>query len=489
VARSVLRWYSWSSSGFGEGAVPFAKRPVLGSRFSRNAFVLLICLFILNLVLATAQDLGGVEQGIKPYGAYHGGDIDSISMVNGKLTLHISLISYPQRGGKLHTGFSVVYSNPLYQLTDNCLNVPPPCLPTKATWNLMYPGVYPGQGGPAINIVPDFVPHVLDAPYFYTAVDPDDAVHQLEGVSTYDFISVDATGYRYSGSLDNTLTDRKGTRYSFRLINGHPENVASIEDTNGNLITANMNSDGTQVLSWTDTIGRSIPAPLLSTDITTDYTGCTGSLQTSSASLWSPPGPSGGTSQFKFCYAKFPLSYTPPSPPICSTDPCTGLTGTTSQMQSIVLPNGTAWTFEFGTTGALSQITLPTGGTISYNWGTNSTCFGALPKDYWAQESPAATSRTVNANDHAGNHTWTYALTWSSSGAQTIVTDPNQNDAVHTEGNLLGGSCSAYETELDQYLGSHTAGTLLKKTVTTYNHATDPRNSLLQINVAPLTIT
>jgi hypothetical protein len=40
---------------------------------------------------AYAQDLAGLEQGIKPYGSYHGGDIDSISMVNGNLALNIPL--------------------------------------------------------------------------------------------------------------------------------------------------------------------------------------------------------------------------------------------------------------------------------------------------------------------------------------------------------------------------------------------------------------
>jgi len=477
-------------TNFKNNSVLLEKFRLFNSSTVRKTTFLLAFGLVLSSAFAVAQDLGGVEQGIKPYGAYHGGDIDSISMENGKLTLHISLISYPQRGGKLHAGFSVVYSNPLYELVDNCLNQPPTCIPTAYTWNLMYPavrpGAYPGNLGPALNIVPDFIPTVVDTPFFYTLSDPDGAVHQLEGVSTYDFISVDATGYRYSGSLDNTLTDRQGTRYTMNLINGHPENVTSIEDTNGNLITTNLNSDGTQILSWTDTLGRTLPWSFSSTS---NYTGCTGSLSTFSASLWTPPGPSGGTSQFKFCYAKFPLSYSPPPPAICGTEPCTGLTGTTTQLQSIVLPNGQAWTFEFNNAGSLSQITLPTGGTISYQWGTNSTCLTTPPKHYSDPQSPAATSRIVNANDGAGNHTWKYALTWSSNGAQTIVTDPNQNDAVHTEGNLLGGSCSVYETELDQYSGSHTAGTLLKKTVTTYNHATDPRNSLLQINVVPLTIT
>ena len=168
--------------------------------------------------------------------------------------------------------------------------------------------------------------------------------------------------------------------------------------------------------SWTDTLGRPIPAPVVAGDATTDYTGCTGALTTTGASLWSIPGPNGNSVHFKFCYAQFPLSYTPPSPPICSSEPCSALSGHLTQFQSIVLPNGTAWTFNFDDTGAISQITLPTGGTISYTWGYNSSCFPALPTHYWAQGSPAATARIVN--DGTGAHPWGYALSGGAGGVQ-----------------------------------------------------------------------
>jgi len=65
-------------------------------RFCRLIFQGMLFLFLLKVPAANAQDLAGLEQGIKPYGSYHGGDIDSISMVNGSLTLNIPIISYPQ---------------------------------------------------------------------------------------------------------------------------------------------------------------------------------------------------------------------------------------------------------------------------------------------------------------------------------------------------------------------------------------------------------
>lgn len=83
-------------------------------QFVYRGLAVLFVMFVFGPV-AVAQNLAGLEQGIKPYGSYEGGDIDSVSMVNGSLTLHMPLISYPQRGGKLRVGFSLIYANPMLQ--------------------------------------------------------------------------------------------------------------------------------------------------------------------------------------------------------------------------------------------------------------------------------------------------------------------------------------------------------------------------------------
>jgi hypothetical protein len=48
-------------------------------------------------------------------------------MVNMKLNLHIPLVSYPQRGGKLHVGFYVSYWNQIFTPDLDC-NKPPVCM-------------------------------------------------------------------------------------------------------------------------------------------------------------------------------------------------------------------------------------------------------------------------------------------------------------------------------------------------------------------------
>jgi hypothetical protein len=441
-----------------------------------------ISLFFMAAVFASAQDLAGIEQGIKPYGSYEGGDIDFVSMVNGSLQVRIPLVSLPQRGGRVKVDYTLLYQNPYYTYTDNCANDPDPsCIPTSYVYHLTYGQPYslqnPAWGAP-FGIVTNFVPRSLK--YHFNAQGTilgkeirewDGALHLLSGISQ------DATGYTstFNSSLGTygteILMDRYGTRYYFPYVSmgpGHNPSTApgapnKVEDVNGNLITLNSTSG-----IWTDTLGRQLAG---SSTSTTDYSGCTGTLTTVSASIWSLPAPNGGTTQFKFCNAQFQVNYTPPG---CGSG-CTPINRLITTTQSVVLWNGTswasssAWTFALDSHGALSKVTLPTGGSISYTSVVATPGGECLPQgDEWKTNyTLVTTSRTVDANDGTGPHTWTYnnGYTTAYLPFQTVVTDPNLNDTVHK---MTSYSCSVYETERDQYSGSYTAGTLLKKMVTTY---------------------
>ena len=81
-------------------------------------------------------------------------------------------------------------------------------------------------------------------------------------------------------------------------------------------------------------------------------------------------------------------------------------------------------------------------------------------------------SKTVNANDGTGNHTWNYSYHVGSVLTNT-VTDPLGNDTVYTMTGL-GGSLSFYPTEVDYYQGSQTTGTLLKKVTKAYQYQINP---------------
>jgi hypothetical protein len=114
------------------------------------------------------------------------------------------------------------------------------------------------------------------------------------------------------------------------------------------------------------------------------------------------------------------------------------------------------------------------------------------------------TSRTVNANDGAGPHTWNYNYTGYSTGTgalanysptyQTIVTDPLGNDAVHTMSDLGTVCVNVYETEVEKYSGSYTNDIALSKAVTSYGTTPDPYGLAINasgsvMNVVPLSIT
>ncbi len=440
-------------------------------RRSRLTFTLTVLILLVSTP-TVAQTLSGLEQGIKPYGSYEGGDIDSISMVNGSLTLNIPLLSYPQRGGRLHVGFRLEYMNPWLQpWASGCSGFTHHC--TTTGYNLAYEvdpsncdyGNLNGQTcGSAMGVASDLgygLNAVLlpgccpQAVQYYTITDPDNAVHQMGPIASGQWRSVDATGYLLfapssSTNGTGTLWDRQGNKYNFSTWA-----LTEIEDPNGNQITTN-NSQGTM----TDTLGRvfSVGTP------TTDLSHCPASA--TMASLWTPPGPNGGTSSFKTCLATINISFN-----VGGTNPTST---TATNLVGIVLPNLTAWTFAYDNFGELTTITLPTGGTISYTW-TSISGYCVAPQyvepisgastGLWPYRR-AITSRTVT--DETGSHTWYYAGN-GGNGGQSIATDPLGNDTVHTETSL--GGCSIYETESDRYSGSHTSGSLLQTTITSYKYS------------------
>jgi len=108
----------------------------------RFLLLVVVALVLIAPQVGKAQTDPVFEEGLKPYGAYHGGDIDSVSLVNRVLNVHIPIVSYSQRGGKLHMGFYLRYDSPIWRKVEECN--PPPC---HWTWEL---------APPAIVVAPDF---------------------------------------------------------------------------------------------------------------------------------------------------------------------------------------------------------------------------------------------------------------------------------------------------------------------------------------------
>ena len=548
---------------------------------------LVLCLGLCALLLshplrrADAQDVSGLEQGIKPYGSYDGGNLDSVNLANGSLSLHIPLISYPQRGGKLNVGFSIAYSNPTIGFLNgqrpNCPvpNEPSLCYPSNGTYifESNTDAYFLGEYG--VSVVPNFIPSIMPNLYVpngggcqplgnsgvtgfhftttgsiipilnpsydgtgdphgscgqiaqvadYTVTEADGAAHHLGATGTQtiggqgstppvsaQWFARDTSGY-FLDVPSATLTDREGTRYlssqlSYTSANNPPMcclSINAMEDINGNRVITNFAgtpSTGQSYASWNDTLGRVIPAPDPSGTTSTDSTGCTGTLATAFAYVWSLPGLNGGTYPVKFCYATPTVTLNPPDCASAATGFCISSTETLGLLQSIVLPNATAWTFNYDSNGCLSKITLPTGGSISYTWtltvaGTGAKAFAVFETYRWA-----VSSRTVDdgSGSATAQSTWHYTLS-NNTGGYVVVTDPLNNDTVHhftSQVAYVNGQAypnyQMYETETDQYAQSSSAGTLLKTTATAYSFAPDPYSKLyagqVLMNLVPASIT
>ena len=425
---------------------------------------LLILLFSFTVPMLAQAPGPEIQQGMLPYGTFQDGAIDSVNLGNGNVVLHIPLIEYPQRGGKLRLSFKLFATNKSWRIYNNGVTQ------SYVIWGqpgLVWVGTDQGLRSKTTTSywTDDFGHKYLIRSV--SAIDADGASHEmiaqntLRGTGT--LYSADATGITSASGIG--LTDRDGISYA--------GGTGFAKDSNGNQITYSSTS------GWTDTIGRIIPgygsaggpdgsalsyAPGVATNTTNCPTG------TASALLWTVPGPSGGSVSFKFCFANF--SYQTHFNYYGVNEGA----GTQSLLNAVVLPNLTKWVFTYDSYLNVSSIGFPEGGSISYTW----TNLAPNPP------SRVISSRTINAADGSGPHTWNY--TWQNYGGTVVVTDPLLNDTVSKE-------VAGYVYETKTYSGSYTSGTLLKTVSTTYDESTgDPMayynvGTGQAVNVVPLSQT
>jgi RHS repeat-associated protein len=453
-------------------------------------------------ISAFSQTNVNEEQGLKPYDSLHGGDLDSVSLTSGGLNLQIPLASFPQRGS-VPLDFLVAYSSKQWQVKKTCSANGKTCGPF-----FWAPAVRGNSGAQVVSSLDWWKQYSVSADtptqYSMSVTSPDGNLHQLGtswNVVSYPMRSLDATGLLALDS--NTLVLPNGTRYYY--VNGRGNNAwggfqaSSVTDANGNQII--ISSSG-----WTDTMGRVIPGTAALTTshpqvqpgvATSDLSSCPSG--TSSALLWSVPGVAGvnnGVRTFKFCYSIVPLSTNFQQSGVVEFS-----STSTPFLTAIVLPDLSIWTFAYDSYGDLTQLTFPTGGSISYTYVKGPvTCTSGL-----AQFSMWVASRTVNANDGTGGHTWNYnysgqvtsipngsgGYTYSYSGNAT-VTSPDNNDTVHAiTSPISGADCSLFDTQTQYYQGPASSGTLLKTVQTQYTGIQNYYGSdgNIAANVVPVQVT
>ena len=437
-----------------------------------------VCLvFLSGSLRAQTVPAPPADLGFVPYAISQTGPLDALNLGAGNFVIKIPLVEFPQRGA-LSLSFSI-YANSRavswYNFATSTLGG------TVYHWS-------PGPVSmPQFNSNQDwYINKVRITPksyiYSYQANGPDGSVHPL-GVMTYNMSgngymtarTVDATGLSYSGGVTqvrgtadppDVLIFSNGTRHSSGLYGN-----TTIEDTNGNQISYVSGISTGSAAGWTDSLGRFIPSPVT----TGDFSGCTGRYGITSASAWSIPSPYGGTATYKLCYATVPIqsNFNLSSAPLLSYQE---YTGTMSLLQSVVLPDMTAWTFDYDDRnpgdpasvnyGTLTRITAPTGAAITYTYATWD--FGVSCGGWPARYSRYPIARAVDAQDGAGPHTWTYSWTPRSPGCaaeSVIATDPVGNQSVYTLTNFGWGY---YETLRQIYQGAQRV--LIQTVATDYSY-------------------
>jgi hypothetical protein len=400
-----------------------------------------------------------------------GGQFDSIPMTNGNLNLHIPLVSYPQRG-KLRLDYSIASTSFVYSEIKNCKTC-------SYVWSGPVGGLEIADdqavsggailSGPCKDPEYQFYVTTADLSSHYLYLTSGNQRTNCTDTFSYTMETTDGSGFKFVETYGQAayILDRNGIQYFVGTGQNGGGPASKRIDANGNVISGVFDAG-----SMTDTIGRVIP-PIATT--TTNFTGCVGPLPTSSALLWTVPGPSGSPLTFKLCIATVTIQTNFQVPNV------TEISGASiSVYQCIVLPNGTTWIFEYSSRqagdpaninyGNLSKITFPSGGSISYSYimQTAGNVSGSL------QEHSVVSARTVNANDGTGAHTWQYTWTPYTENSTSpwfmnsvVVTDPLGNDTVYSDGHEVDGLDHVISKQVFQ--GLHAAGTLLVTRNTTWS--------------------
>src|ERR1051326_522571 len=281
------------------------------SQFWRYIVTLRLRIEVVSLVViliccrAFAQEPFDLQKGLTPYGSYNGGNLDSVNMLNGNVTLHIPLISFPQRGRTLDLNYSI-YDNDKKFIFNYVMSGPN----VGGNWSLYSMGccLFDGTAGAYITSNQGTTSGTLETQNIGNCQNPamspchntiynqwimgrDESIHYLGNFAysnpqvspNCSNTSLDFTGYVGHASGPNghcwdSVLDRDGGGPNF--------------DTNGNFIARNTN--GT-VVTLTDTLARS----MLGSTPWVAVSGTPCSSGTAYAAAWNFPGV---TQPYYACY-------------------------------------------------------------------------------------------------------------------------------------------------------------------------------------------
>jgi RHS repeat-associated protein len=501
---------------------------VLFKKIDKETFSRILFVFFLGAT-SFAQVQPNLENGFKPYGSHDGSNLNTVNHMNGNWMLHVPLL--PDIGQRGNHGAHYFLSANSKNWQVSCVPDSSAATGQNCYWVAGGTGVVLDHSNDlrihrTLNIYNSGNGTVSYEGFGYTVLTADGSSHEMYGLpDTVDanldatvYESVDTTGYRLVlGGQDSngvwitaTLFDRQGNQYAGSFSTAYtacsgsrpdrnqlpqPGNVAPIiddapigdrycsqtaylyqvTDSNGN----RMSYQGPQnPNAGVDSVGRG--QPLEAGAVAPDFTGCVSRLPITRAYLYYYPGPNGTTQQVKTCYSAFPFQTafhaTAGNTGVAEAQTYNGNYNSVlnayvrEQLVTVVLADGSKWTFDYDSYLEVSSVGLPTGGSINLTWTTIS--FSNCNLTDPTPVSRAVATRTVTDNN-GHSSTWTY--NWGTPSSGSLVnsgTDPMSNDTVYTFTALDpngGGRCGFYETRTQSYQGTGSSRQLLKQVDTTYS--------------------
>jgi hypothetical protein len=333
----------------------------------RMLTALVLCLIGSGLI--QAQSLPDTAQGLQPYSAYQGGQLDHVSLQNGGLNVRIPLISFPQKGA-LSLSYSILLNSIAFQEKETVIACIPgnPC-PLHALPSTVVTRVLTGlpahqELGAQLILDQSLMAGGMTAPVIDPSGNPPtriggryyivgaDGVEHAVGRAADGFRSTDDAGYLFLPSDTSA--------YPATLSPWATDSPAKMAFASGIIIdsqgvrysgSSNTDLDGNTILfgdRTTDSTGRTIPSGI-STSALSACPSLDGAIDQplESASTWLVPG-ANGDQTYIFCYAAVSISTN-----FFGYGTTHQYKDTFSALQSVILPNGQHWGFIYDSSGQI----------------------------------------------------------------------------------------------------------------------------------------
>ena len=426
-------------------------------------------LFVLLLLICQVH-LGAQQGGIVPFASYDHSPFDSVNIAQGTVSLHIPLVSYPQRGHLPPLGIALVFNTPSWIYTqenpqcsgdvngggcasNDSVIFSNPNLRGGLVVTPSYSMDLFDDTGACTQQGCEICSNSLNCQFSLPSIkDATGAEHVLynvataAGVPTGTTSTIDGTGLlgvpsSPGSSIIVSIIDKDGISFN----TGSPNAAPFMRDPSGNQVVYGGGG-------FTDSIGRQIP--LFNVVNPASSSGPKPGCESHSF-----PAFNGATAPITICWS----SYAVASGEIFPGAGASG-SGTYVGISSVSLPNSESWQFGYDQWGSLSSVTMPSGAVVSYNYNAQTV---AAPDPSGHCAGGCNYVRTLNnksININGTLSTWTYNGVSNNASTQSVI-DPAGNETDYEFGSSCGGPPCPMELSHTSYDSNHH---LLQKVTTSY---------------------